>query len=330
MRRVQDGLQTKVLHGQQATYRITNVRAGHCSEKCSGLRAFPPGAFLQDVAQVSSTQAFKALTNLSRKYHAAITTSMARPVKLPVIEEAVSSGKERDMNRISGIVLITLALGVLDQTGAAQKLGRGALQNDAPTLPNNWMILSALGVAGVGVAAQLGSQDVDNGPRNRHTFTVDVAADCRTFVTGPNRADVSYGSGKIFPAGTLSSGTANNDPTKPVNGVAAIGDWTTRGQNAFPFPPEVAESYSLTPTFFATQYYILDGARTALTVEGYAFFEGATPTKALFSVTGGIGRFRGVAGDLEGTALGTNATGCPNFRTTFKLVRGSLRGASNY
>jgi hypothetical protein len=197
-----------------------------------------------------------------------------------------------------------------------------------------WMILSALGVAGVGVAAQLGSQDVDNGPRNRHTFTVDVAADCRTIVTGPNRADVSYVSGKIFPAGTLPSGTANNDPTTPVNGVAAIGDWTTRGQNAFPFPPEVAEPYSLTPTVFATQYYILDGARTALTVEGYALFEGAIPTKAstkaLFSVTGGIGRFRGVAGDLEDTTLGTNATGCPNARSTFKLVRGSLRGASNY
>jgi hypothetical protein len=62
---------------------------------------------------------------------------MARPVTLPVIEEAVSSGKEREMNRISGIVLIALALSVLDQTGAAQKLGRAALPNDGATLPNN-------------------------------------------------------------------------------------------------------------------------------------------------------------------------------------------------
>jgi hypothetical protein len=41
------------------------------------------------------------------------------------------------MNRISGIAIIALALGILDQTGAAQKLGRAALQNDRPTLPNN-------------------------------------------------------------------------------------------------------------------------------------------------------------------------------------------------
>jgi hypothetical protein len=41
------------------------------------------------------------------------------------------------MNRIGGIVLIALALGILDQTGAAQKLGRAALQNDRPTWPNN-------------------------------------------------------------------------------------------------------------------------------------------------------------------------------------------------
>ena len=191
------------------------------------------------------------------------------------------------------------------------------------------MTWPALGLAVVGLAAVLGFQEVerDGGPRN--TFTVDVAADCRTFVTGPNRADVSYVSGKIFPAGTLPSGTANNDPTQPVNGVAPIGDWTTRGQNNFPFPLEIAASYSATPTFFATQYYMLDGGRPALTVEGYAYFQGGTPVESQFSVTGGIGRFRGAAGDLQGSTLGTNATGCPNFRARFNFVPGSVRGASN-
>jgi hypothetical protein len=62
---------------------------------------------------------------------------VARPVKLSVIEETPSSGKERDMNHISGIVLIALGLGVLDRTGAAQKWGRAALPNDGPTVPNN-------------------------------------------------------------------------------------------------------------------------------------------------------------------------------------------------
>jgi hypothetical protein len=83
-------------------------------------------------------------------------------------------------------------------------------------------------------------------------------------------------SGKIFPAGTLPSGPATNDPTKPVNGMAPIGDWTTRGQNNVPFPPEVAAAYASQPTFFATQHYIFNGGRTALTTEGYGVFQGST------------------------------------------------------
>jgi hypothetical protein len=174
----------------------------------------------------------------------------------------------------------------------------------------------------------LAFQDIAKAGGDRNTFTVDVAADCRTFVNGPGRADVSYGSGKIFPAGTLPSGAASNDPTRRVNGIAPIGDWTTRGTIAFPFPPAVAPFYSSTPSFFANQYYLLGDGRTALTVDGYAYFQGSTPVRALFSITGGIGFFRGAAGDLQGTTLGTNATGCPNFRATFNLVPGSVRGAS--
>ncbi len=157
-------------------------------------------------------------------------------------------------------------------------------------------------------------------------LTLEVAADCRTFVNGPNRADVAFGSGKIFPARTLPSGTADNDPTQPLNGVAPIGDWTTNGQNAFPFPPAIASSYSSTPAFFATQYYILSDGR-ALTVQGFAFL----PTlESFFSVTGGIGAFRGAAGDLHGsTVLGTNATGCPNFRAKFRLQSGARHNGSN-
>jgi hypothetical protein len=187
------------------------------------------------------------------------------------------------------------------------------------------MTWPALGLAVVGLAAVLGFQDVerDGGPRN--TFTVDVAADCRTFVSGPNRADVSYVSGKIFPAGTLPSGTASNDPTQPVHGVAPIGEWTTRGQNNFPFPPDIAASYSAAPAFFATQYYILNDGR-ALVAEGYAY----PSLEGHLAVIGGIGHFRGAAGDVEsGAILGTNATGCPNFHARFHLVPGSLRGASD-
>ena len=174
----------------------------------------------------------------------------------------------------------------------------------------------------------LAAQQIAAPAAKHHVLTLEVAADCPTFINGANRADVSYGSGKIFPAGTLPSGAAANDPTPPVNGMAPIGDWTTRGQIAFPFPPAVDPSYSSTPLFFANQYYLLGDGRTALTVDGYAYFQGETPVRALFSVTGGIGDFRGAAGDLQGTTLGTNVTGCPNFRATFNFVPSSVRGAS--
>ena len=197
-------------------------------------------------------------------------------------------------------------------------------------------ILWALGfvlLAGLAAIAPgfrpLAAQQVAARAANRHVVTLEVAADCRTFVNGTNRADVSYGSGKIFPAGTLPSGTAANDPVQSVRGIAPIGDWTTRGQIAFPFPPSVAPFYGSTPSFFANQYYILGDGGTALTVDGYAYFQGQTPTRALFSVTGGIGEFRGAAGDSFGTTLGTNATGCPNFVATFNLVAGSVRGGSS-
>jgi hypothetical protein len=157
-------------------------------------------------------------------------------------------------------------------------------------------------------------------PDAHKVLTLEVAADCRTLVNGPNRADVSFGSGKIFPAGTLPSGMASNDPTQPVNGIAPIGDWTTRGQNAFPFPPEIAQEYSSTPVFFATQYYILNEGR-ALTVEAYAF----ASLEAFGAVTGGVGGFSGASGDIHGVVIGSNATGCPNFRARFNIRRGSLR-----
>jgi hypothetical protein len=163
----------------------------------------------------------------------------------------------------------------------------------------------------------------------KHVFTLDVAVDCRTFVSGPNRGDVFIINGKLFPAGTLPSGTASNDPTEPVNGIAPIGDWLVRGQHAFPFPVSVAPAYSSTPGDFATQYYILNDGR-ALTAEGYAYLPSESRLlEAHLSVTGGIGGFRGAAGDLEGIFLGTNATGCPNSTVKFKIVRRSMGRASN-
>jgi hypothetical protein len=155
------------------------------------------------------------------------------------------------------------------------------------------------------------------------TIFFDVACDCRTaspsFFTG-SRGDAFIVSGKIFPAGTLPSGEASNDPTQPVDGHSSIGDWTCRGQVAGAFPPEIAAAYESTPFAWNTQYFILR-RRGTLTVEGYAIPPGAE----LLSITGGIKGFSGASGFTEENPLGTNITGCPNFRAKFRLRSGSRR-----
>lgn len=174
------------------------------------------------------------------------------------------------------------------------------------------------GLVGIvpGFASRFGVQAAED--NDERSITFDVAADCRTFVGGPNRGDAGIVNGKIFPAGTIASGTGTNDPTQPVNGVEPIGDWVNRGQNGFPFPPAIASSYSSTPAAFGTEYFILNDGR-ALTTEGYLFPSGLV----LSSVTGGVGGFRGAAGSSRGNILGTNATGCPNARVKFHFRSGS-------
>src|SRR4051794_7190733 len=191
------------------------------------------------------------------------------------------------------------------------------------------MKLAAFGLAILGPAAVLGLQEAQRSGDHRKTFTVDLAVDCRTVVTGPNRGDIFIINGKIFPAGILPSGPASNDPILSVSGVAPIGDWLVRGHHALPLPvPDlIAQAYSTAPGDFGTTYFILDGGRTALITETYAFLdEVGNPSLAFSAVTGGIGRFRGVSGDTEGPPIGTNVTGCPNSRLMFKLVSGSGRG----
>jgi len=184
------------------------------------------------------------------------------------------------------------------------------------------MTLFVLALAGFAGLAVFGVPDVVKASEETNTLTFDVACDCRTgssaFFEG-NRGDAFIVNGKIFPAGTLPSGTAGNDPIEPVNGVSSIGDWTCRGQVAGAFPPAIAPAYSSTPFAWNTQYFILKGGG-ALTAEGYA-----TPTGELLSVTGGIRSFSGASGFIAEAPFGTNATGCPNFRAKFRLRSGPRR-----
>lgn len=177
--------------------------------------------------------------------------------------------------------------------------------------------LFALGLAALAGLAVFGLPGVVKAA-NENILSFDVACDCRTGATldGGVRGSPFIIQGKIFPAGTLPSGTATNDPTQPVHGVASIGNWVCRGQNSFPFPPAIAPAYSSTPFAFNTQYFILNDGR-ALTAEGYDVL----PSGERLSVTGGIASFRGASGDIEEGPIGTNATGCPNFRATIHLKK---------
>ena len=91
-----------------------------------------------------------------------------------------------------------------------------------------------------------------------HVLYLDVAADCRTFAPTSNRGETNMVTGKIFPGGTLPRGNADNDPALPVNGVAPIGDWHHRSQNALPLPPDIAPAYSSTPPVLATFYFFFN------------------------------------------------------------------------
>jgi hypothetical protein len=131
--------------------------------------------------------------------------------------------------------------------------------------------------------------------------------------------------GKIFPGGTLPGGIADNDPVLPVNGVAPIGDWHHRSQTVVPLPADIAPAYSSAPPVLATFYFLFDDGR-ALVTENWGIIEVNGIPTVLGVVTGGIGGFSGAAGDVLGTIIGTNATGCPNGRNRFNIRPGSMRG----
>jgi hypothetical protein len=183
--------------------------------------------------------------------------------------------------------------------------------------------LIASGIACLVAMAGIGLPAAVKAAGDPNTLTFDVACDCRTGAGGLNRGDSFIINGKLFPVGTLPTGTATNDPTLPVNGVGPIGNWTCRGQNSFPMPASIASAYASSPFAFFDWYFILNDGR-ALTAAG---FPTGAETSAL-SVTGGVGSFSGASGEIQGSPLGTNITGCPNFRAKFRFQPGSIRGDS--
>jgi len=180
--------------------------------------------------------------------------------------------------------------------------------------------VAAIFVGVAGVATIFAPPELNAATPNIATY--DIACDCRTGVGGPNRGDPFIITGKIFPAGTLPTGPATNDPTQPVNGVQPIGTWTCRGQNAAPFPGPLVDAYGTSPFAYFDWHFVFNDGR-GLNAAGYPTV--ATGEAGALSVTGGIGAFFGAAGEIRSASFGVNATGCPNFRVNISFRPGSLQ-----
>ena len=144
--------------------------------------------------------------------------------------------------------------------------------------------------------------------------------------------------GPIYPAGTLPTGAASNSPDDP----GSIGAWTFR--ETFSYDGGVSRGSGLeaccglppveTPPLWiqarrgkpgvvdlfnqlglGTAHYQFDNGGT-LVVDGPA-----SPPSGVGAVVGGMGAFSGASGEITAVAIGTNSTGYPNLRITFKLKK---------
>jgi len=191
----------------------------------------------------------------------------------------------------------------------------------------------ALIVVASAVALQLGTGRAQAGRSGdgRHgsaTFVVDVAVDMRTFAAvpstgnppgepvGPNRGTTFIVNGKIFPAGDLPSGTASNDPSQE----GSIGDWVCRGILTSDLASQLAGDEKI--GFDTTQMLIFGSDKRAIWSEGLEGGLGEVGVTTHRIVLGGTGAFLAASGDVVQESLGTNVTGAPNIRLTYRLRDG--------
>ena len=155
-------------------------------------------------------------------------------------------------------------------------------------------------------------RDNSSGADRNRQVGWDVAIDCSTwrFNSGltfaqAGRGDSFIANGRLFPYGSLPGGDFTPDPSK------SVGQWVQRGVMA----ATVAEIDSgARPAFFATWYHLpADGSGIVA--------DGPHPESGPMAVTGGMGRFSGVGGQLRDEIIGSNNTGCPNLRIRILLKR---------
>jgi hypothetical protein len=181
----------------------------------------------------------------------------------------------------------------------------------------------ACGIAAAFTALQLGTTTAQADSRDHVTFVVDVAVDHATFAIvpstglvlqpeppGPNRGTPFIVDGKVFPGGTLKRGAGQGDPGQP----GAIGTWFCKGI----FTSDLATD---DVGFNTTQMFEFNGDADAIWTEGLEAGLGKIGVITHRTILGGTGRFRGASGEVVQEALGTNVTGTPNIRLTFKILK---------
>jgi len=189
-----------------------------------------------------------------------------------------------------------------------------------------WKRLGALSILAAGAATiaalGLGAGIVHADPREHMTFTLDVAVDHATFAivpsnglvlqpeaTGPNRGTPFIVDGKVFPGGTLQKGSGMGDP----NQSGSVGTWICKGI----FTSDLATDDI---GFDTTQMFLFGGDGNAIWTEGLEAGLGKIGVITHRAILGGTGQFRGAQGEVIQEALGTNASGTPNIRVTFKML----------
>jgi len=100
------------------------------------------------------------------------------------------------------------------------------------------------------------------------------------------------------------------DPDQP----GRIGTWSCKG--IFTSDLSTADI-----GFNTTQMFQFDGDADAIWTEGLEAGLGKIGVITHRTILGGTGRFRGAQGEVVQEALGTNVTGTPNIRLTFRILK---------
>jgi hypothetical protein len=159
-----------------------------------------------------------------------------------------------------------------------------------------------------------------------NTLALDVACNGTTFQFvgpttggGPAKGDTFVVKGYIYPAGFFKKYGATsgvNPDGSPQFPNLVIGTWYCRGW----FLQDFA-SAKTGPFVATTQIYDLSSegySRKALTSDGLELVD--QNVKISRAIVGGTGPYAGAKGEVEQTAISTNATGLFNFTYAFNLL----------